>query len=48
MDPQPGHLFGQLAHQSTDNDNESIQDDTYDVNNYEEDDTYEFAKGGHY
>ena len=47
LEPQPGYLFGQLAHQSTD-DNESIQDGTYDVNNLEEDDTYEFAEGGHY
>jgi hypothetical protein len=31
MDPQPGYLFGQSAHQSMDNNNESIQDDTYDV-----------------
>jgi hypothetical protein len=37
--PQPGYLVGQSAHQYTDDDNESIQDDTYDVNNSEEEDT---------
>jgi hypothetical protein len=47
MDPQPGYLFGQSAHQYTDDD-ESIHDGTYDVNNLEEEDTYEFAEGGHY
>jgi hypothetical protein len=48
MKPHPGHFFGQSAHQSTDDDDESIQDDTYDVNNSEEEDTYKFAEGGHY
>ena len=48
LKPHPGHFFGQLAHQSTDDNDESIHDDTYDVNNSEEEDTYEFAEGGHY
>jgi len=46
--PQPGYLAGQSAHQYTDDDDESNQDDTYDVNNSEEEDTYEFAEGGYY
>jgi hypothetical protein len=38
FEPQPGYLFDQLANQSTDNDDESIQDVTYEVYNLEEDD----------
>jgi hypothetical protein len=37
LEPQPGYLFGQSANQSTDDNNKSIQDVTYDVNNLEED-----------
>jgi hypothetical protein len=40
LEPQPGYLFGQSAHQSTDDEDESNQDVTYDVYNLEEDDTY--------
>jgi hypothetical protein len=48
MEPHHGHLFAQSANQSTDDEDESTHDVTYDVNNSEEDDTYEFAEGGHY
>jgi hypothetical protein len=48
MEPQPGYLFGQSAHQSTDNNNKAIQVGTYGVNNSDEADTYEFAEGGFY
>jgi hypothetical protein len=48
LEPQPRYLFGQSAHQSTDNNDESIQDDTYDVDYLEENDTYKCAEGGHY
>jgi hypothetical protein len=49
MEPQPGYLFGQSAHQSTDDDNEPIQDGTYGaVNNSDQADTYKFAEGGFY
>jgi hypothetical protein len=48
IEPHHGHLFGQSANQSTNYDDESTHDVTYDVNNSEEEDTYEFAEGGHY
>jgi hypothetical protein len=47
-EPQPGYLFGQSAHQSTDNKDEPNQDGTYGVNNLDESDTYNFAEGGFY
>jgi hypothetical protein len=48
MEPHHGHLFGQSANQSTDDDDESTHNVICDVNNSEEEDTYEFAEGGHY
>jgi hypothetical protein len=43
-----GHLFSQSANQSTNYDDESTRDVPYDINHSEEDDTSEFAEGGHY
>jgi hypothetical protein len=48
MDPQPGYLLGQSAHQYTDDDNKAIQVGTYGVHNSDEADTYEFAEGRFY